>query len=87
MGCCGQAVAGRLSITQREIDEGLAIQVEYQGGRTAFVMGPFTGKVYEFSGLKRIENIDPRDAPGLLRDSRFRFRGIVRAMNSFSNGT
>ena len=78
MGCCGQAVAGRLTITQRDIDGGLALQLEYEGGRTVAVTGPVTGNSYVFSGLKRLEKVDPRDAPGILRDMRFRLKAIVR---------
>ena len=82
MGCCGQTVAGRLTITQKEIDEGLGLQVEYEGGRTVQVTGPVTGKSYAFSGLKRISKVDPRDGPGILRDRRFRLKGIVRGTDS-----
>jgi hypothetical protein len=78
VGCCGQTVAGRLTITQKDIDEGLGLQLEYQGGRTVTVTGPVTGKSYVFSGLKRMEKVDPRDAPGILRDTRFRLKGVVR---------
>ena len=79
MGCCGQTVAGRLTITQKDIDEGLGLQLEYDGGRTVNVAGPVTGKSYTFSGLQRIGEVDPRDAPAILRDRRFRLKGIVRA--------
>jgi hypothetical protein len=82
VGCCGQTVAGRLTITQKEIDEGLGLQVEYEGGRTVHVTGPVTGKSYTFSGLERISKVDPRDGPGILRDRRFRLKGIVRGSNS-----
>jgi hypothetical protein len=78
VGCCGQTVAGRLTITQKDIDEGLGLQLEYQGGRTVTVTGPVTGKSYVFSGLRRMEKVDPRDAPGILRDTRFRLKGVVR---------
>ena len=80
MGCCSQTVAGRLTITQKEIDEGLGLQVEYEGGRTVQVTGPVTGKNYTFSGLERISRIDPRDGPGILRDRRFQLKGIVRGI-------
>lgn len=77
MGCCGQTVNGRL-ITQKEIDEGLGLQVQYEGGSTVHVSGPVTGKSYTFSGLKRISKVDPRDGPGILRDRRFRLKGIMK---------
>jgi hypothetical protein len=82
VGCCGQTVAGRLTFTQKEIDEGLKLQVEYEGGRTVYVTGPVTGKSYTFSGLERISKVDPRDGPGILRDPRFRLKGIVQGTDS-----
>ena len=82
MGCCGQTGSGRLTITQKEIDEGLGLQVEYEGGRTVQVTGPATGKSYTFSGQNRISKVDPRDGPGILRDRRFRLKGIVRGADS-----
>jgi hypothetical protein len=82
VGCCGQTVGGRLTITQKEIDEGLRLQLEYEGGLTVSVAGPVTGKSYTFSGLQRVGKVDPRDAPAILRDRRFRLKGIVRAKDS-----
>ena len=78
MGCCGEAVGGRLTITQKELDDGLMLEVEYEGGRTLNVTGQVTGSTYTFSGLQRIAKIDPRDAPRILQDRRFRLKGIVR---------
>jgi len=78
MACCGESGAGRLTITQQEIDEGLALRIEYSGGRTMTVSGPMTGKQYVFSGLDRIQDVDPRDAPGILRERLFRLKGIKR---------
>jgi hypothetical protein len=74
-----------VTITQKEIDEGLALQVGYEGGRTVTVTGPITGKSYKFSGLERIGEVDPRDAPGILRDRRFRLKGIVRGKGAEKN--
>lgn len=82
MGCCGQTVAGQLTITQKDVDEGLMLQLEYDGGRTVNVIGPVTGKNYTFSGLQRIGKVDPRDAPAILRNRRFRLKGIVRSRDS-----
>jgi hypothetical protein len=78
MACCGESGAGRLTITQKEIDEGLALQIEYSGGRTVTVSGPATGKQYVFSGLNRMQDVDPRDAPGILRDKIFRLKGVKK---------
>jgi hypothetical protein len=79
MACCGDSSAGRLTITQKDIDNGLALQVEYAGGRTVTVSGPITGKQYVFSGLQRVQDVDPRDAPGILRGGGiFRLKGIKR---------
>jgi len=78
MGCCGQAVGGRLTITQKEIDSGLMLELEYAGGRAVTVTGPVTGRSYTFSGLRRIGMVDPRDAPGILLDRRFTLKRITR---------
>lgn len=78
MACCGESGAGRLTITQKEIDEGLALRIEYSGGRTMTVSGPVTGKEYVFSGLDRVRDVDPRDAPGILRERLLRLKGIKR---------
>jgi len=78
MACCGQSSAGRLTITQKEIDEGLALQIEYSGGRTLRVNGQLTGKEYVFSGLDRVQDVDPRDAPSILREKAFRLKAIKR---------
>ena len=78
MACCGESSPGRLMITQKDIDEGLALQVEYSGGRTVTVSGPATGKQYVFSGLQRVQDVDPRDAPVVLRDRLFRLKGVKR---------
>jgi hypothetical protein len=67
-----------LTITQKQIDDGLALQVEYSGGRTVTVSGSATGKQYVFSGLQRLQDIDPRDAPAILRDRMFRLKGVKR---------
>jgi hypothetical protein len=78
MACCGQASAGHLTITQQDIDNGLALQIEYLGGRTVTMQGATTGREYVFSGMQRVRDIDPRDAPGVLRDRTFRLKGIAR---------
>jgi len=78
MGCCGKTAAGRLTISQKDIDSGLAFEIEYAGGRTVTIKGPATGKSYVFSGLQRIQRVDPRDAMAILRDRHFRLRGVAQ---------
>jgi hypothetical protein len=77
MSCCGQST-GRLVINQKDIDAGLALELEYSGGRTVTVSGSITGKSYTFSGLQRLGAVDPRDAMGILRDSRFRLKRVIQ---------
>ena len=77
MSCCGQS-AGRLVVNQKDIDAGLALELEYSGGKTVTVTGPLTGRSYTFSGLHRLEAVDPRDAMGILRDSRFRLKRVIQ---------
>jgi len=77
MSCCGQS-GGRLVINQKDIDAGLALELEYSGGRTVTVSGSVTGKSYTFSGLQRLGAVDLRDAMGILRDSRFRLKRVIQ---------
>lgn len=76
MSCCGQR-SGRGTISQADIDRGLKVRVEYAGGRTVTVTGAATGAQYVFSGMRRTQHVDPRDAGPLLRDRRFTLRGVV----------
>jgi len=78
MGCCGKTSEGRIAISQRDIDNGMAFEIEYTGGRTIQVSGPATGKRYVFSGLQRTQPVDPRDAMAILRDRHFRLKGMVK---------
>jgi hypothetical protein len=80
--CCGQTVTSHLTITQKDIDEGLGLLLEYNGGRTVTVTGTVTYRTYIFSGLQRRVKVDPRDATAILRDHRFRLKGIVRQNDS-----
>lgn len=77
MSCCGQST-GRLVINQKDIDAGLALELEYSGGRTVIVEGSVTGRTYTFSGLRRLGAVDPRDAMAILRDGRFRLKRIIQ---------
>jgi hypothetical protein len=74
--CCGGAVRG--AIRQEDIDRGLAFEIEYAGGRTITVIGPVTGRRYRFSGLDRLQSVDPRDAATLLRERVFRVRRVIQ---------
>jgi hypothetical protein len=75
--CCGQS-AGRLVVNQKDIDAGLALEIEYSGGRTVAFTGPVSGKAYVFSGLQRRGAVDPRDAMAILRDGRFRLKRVIQ---------
>lgn len=76
MSCCGRS--SRASIRQEDIDRGLTVEVEYAGGRTVAVIGAVTGRRYEFSGVNRRLEVDPRDAGALLRERVFRLRRVVQ---------
>jgi len=78
MSCCGETAARHLTISQKDIDAGLQLRIEYTGGRGVEVKGPITGKTYGFSGLRRVSPVDPRDAPAILRNQRFRLMGTTR---------
>jgi hypothetical protein len=73
--CCGDNGA---TIHQEDIDRGLTFEIEYAGGRTVVVTGSVTGRRYEFSGMKRTQSVDPRDAGALLRNRAFRLRRVVQ---------
>jgi hypothetical protein len=78
MSCCGKA--GRAVIRQEDIDRGLAFEVEYAGGRTITVVGAVTGRHYTFSGMSRLQQVDPRDAVALLRDRAFRLNRVIQPL-------
>ena len=65
-------------LLRTEPDEGLALEIEYSGGRTVTVTGGVTGKSYVFSGLRRLGAVDPRDAMTILRDGRFRLKRVIQ---------
>jgi hypothetical protein len=77
LACCGETRTGRLTISQKDIDEGLTLQIEYAGGRTVRIRGAVTGSEYVFSGLERIRAVDPRDAPHILSNGSFRLKGLA----------
>jgi hypothetical protein len=81
MGCCGGTGGGSMTISQADIDKGLRLEIEYTGGRTIRVQGSVTGSEYVFSGLQRLQRVDPRDAIGLLNNRIFRLKGISQGVN------
>ena len=76
MSCCGGTSSGQITLSQKDIDDGLRFQIEYTGGPTVRVTGPVTGTQYTFSGLSRLNDVDPRDAPAILRQGQFRMKGL-----------
>ena len=65
-------------IHQADIERGLEFEIEYGGGRTVTVVGAVTGRHYTFSGLNRLQRIDPRDAGALLRERVFRLKRVIQ---------
>ena len=76
MSCCGGGE--RPVIRQEDIERGLEFEVEYAGGRTVTVVGSVTGRSYKFSGLDRLQHVDPRDASTLLRQRVFRLKRVIQ---------
>jgi hypothetical protein len=76
MSCCGKART--LVIRQDDIERGLAFELEYAGGRTMTVVGSVTGRRYTFSGMSRLQQVDPRDAVALLRERVFRLNRVIQ---------
>ena len=70
MSCCNQ-------LTTMPLTERHRLRVRYLGGRPIAVTGPTTGTVYQFSGLKREQFVDPRDGVAIAKHSGFRIEGIV----------
>lgn len=80
MSCCPEAGGG--VIRRKGIDRRLGFEVEYAGGRTVTVVGAVTGRRYTFSGLNRLQQVDPRDAAALLRERVFRLKRVIEAASS-----
>lgn len=53
------------------------MKVRYNGGRPIAITGPVTGTGYRFSGIARLQIVDPRDAVAIVRNPLFRLEGIV----------
>ena len=76
MTCCSESRGA--AIRQEDIDRGLVFEIEYAGGRTVTVVGAATGRRYTFSGVDRLQRVDPRDAGVLLRQRVFRLKQVIR---------
>ena len=76
MSCCGGVQ--RAVIRQEDLERGVEFEVEYAGGRTVTVLGAVTGRPYTFSGLDRLQRVDPRDAGALLRQRVFRLKRVIQ---------
>ena len=70
MGCCAQSRTAPLNERHR-------MRVRYNGGRPVVVKGLVTGTSYQFSGIDRVQLVDPRDAVTIVRNPLFRIEGIV----------
>jgi hypothetical protein len=71
MGCCPQ------SHNTVPLNERHRMRVRYSGGRPVVVKGPVTGTSYQFSGMDRVQLVDPRDAIAIVRNPLFLIKGIV----------
>jgi hypothetical protein len=69
MACCGKTRTVPLNERHR-------MQVRYNGGRPISINGPVTGTKYHFSGIDRVQLVDPRDALTLVRSPLFKIEGI-----------
>lgn len=78
MSCCGENT-NSAAISQDEIDRGLSFEIEYAGARTITVIGHATRTRYVFSGVNRLQRVDPRDAGLLLRERVFRLKRVIPA--------
>ena len=70
MTCCGETQTAPMTDRHR-------VRVRYLGGRPILVQGPVTKVSYRFSGLDRIQLVDPRDAVSLVRNRLFRAEGVM----------
>jgi hypothetical protein len=70
MGCCSETRTAPLTSRHR-------MKVNYAGGRPVEIVGPVTGLKYLFSGLSRMQLVDPRDAVMIVRNRSFRIEGVV----------
>lgn len=70
MSCCGENRTAPMTERHR-------LRVRYYGGRPVIIKGPATGSSYRFSGIDRVQLVDPRDAAAIVRNRLFRVEGVV----------
>jgi len=70
MGCCGESRTAPMTERHR-------MRVRYCGGRSVVIKGLATGSSYRFSGIDRVQLVDPRDAVAIVRNRLFRVEGVV----------
>ena len=71
MSCCRKTNIAPMTDRHR-------MRIRYLGGRPVEVQGPITGRQYRFSGLERLQLVDPRDAVTIVRNREFRVEGLVQ---------
>jgi hypothetical protein len=71
MSCCGSHTP-TASLTKRH-----RFKIRYGGGRAIVVKGPLTGTEYRFSGIDRVQLVDPRDAVRMLHQGPFEMDSVV----------
>lgn len=70
MGCCGESRTAPMTERHR-------MRVRYCGGRPVVIKGPATDSSYRFSGIDRVQLMDPRDEIAIVRNRLFRVEGVV----------
>jgi hypothetical protein len=70
MNCCGESRTAPMTERHR-------MCVRYCGGRPVIIKGPATASSYHFSGIDRVQLVDPRDAIAIVRNRLFRVEGVV----------
>jgi hypothetical protein len=77
MGCCGQRRAGNArpqGVTRSSEAPAVAhpsVALRYVESAPIFAQGPVSGRQYRFSAEQRVQSVDIRDAPALLRTGFF----------------
>jgi hypothetical protein len=74
MSCCRESRTTPMTERHR-------MHVRYGGGRPIVVKGPVTGLSYHFSGIDRLQLVDPRDAVAIVRNPLFQVEGVVEVFS------